>query len=170
MVRASGGYRGRQSSDTRFDEIHATDWKSWLAAKTFGAPLMDSTRSSKADGRLRGGRSGRECDRPASLLAGGAHGQRRSLTRQPPCFVLVFPDNRPRHANTSAYEFQYRERKGGDSKSIYPPQDAGPPAFPVDSPHAWLRLKASSAATGKTGRSTVPTRSIYRRLYFWAWR
>src|ERR1700730_1379372 len=74
------------------------------------------------------------------------------------------------HANTSAYEFQYRERKGGDSKSIYPPQDAGPPAFPVDSPHAWLRLKASSAATGKTGRSTVPTRSIYRRLYFWAWR
>ena len=56
-------------------------------------------------------------------------------------FFLVFPDNRPRHANTSAYEFQYREKKSGDSKGIYPPQDAGPPAFPVDFPHAWLRLK-----------------------------
>lgn len=54
---------------------------------------------------------------------------------------LVFPDNRPRHNNTSAYEFQYREQKDGDSKAIYPPQDAGPPAFPVEFPHAWLRLK-----------------------------
>ena len=64
-------------------------------------------------------------------------------------FFLVFPDNRPRHANTSAYEFQYRERKGGDSKGIYPPQDADPPAFPVDFPHAWLRLKrAGNEFTG----------------------
>jgi regulation of enolase protein 1 (concanavalin A-like superfamily) len=56
-------------------------------------------------------------------------------------FFLVFPDNRPRHANTSAYEFQYREAKGGISKGIYPPQATCPPAFPVDFPNAWLRLK-----------------------------
>ena len=53
----------------------------------------------------------------------------------------MFPDNRPRHANTSAYEFQYRAKKGGDSKGIYPPQDATPPPFPVGFPYAWLRLK-----------------------------
>ena len=56
-------------------------------------------------------------------------------------FFLVFPDNRPRHANTSAYEFQYRAKKGGDSKGIYPPQDATPPPFPVGFPYAWLRMK-----------------------------
>jgi regulation of enolase protein 1 (concanavalin A-like superfamily) len=56
-------------------------------------------------------------------------------------FFLVFPDNRPRHANTSAYEYQYRETKGGGSAGIYPPQSDGPPAFPVAYPHAWLRLR-----------------------------
>jgi hypothetical protein len=56
-------------------------------------------------------------------------------------FFLVFPDNRPRHANTSAYEFQYRAKKGGDSKGINPPQDATPPPFPVGFPYAWLRMK-----------------------------
>ncbi len=56
-------------------------------------------------------------------------------------FFLVFPDNRPRHNNTSAYEFQYREQKSGGSKAIYPPQSAEPPAFPVDFPHVWLRLQ-----------------------------
>ena len=60
-------------------------------------------------------------------------------------FFLVFPDNRPRHANTSAYEFQYREKAAGDSKGIYPPQDAGAPAFPVHYPHAWLRLKRTGS-------------------------
>ena len=52
---------------------------------------------------------------------------------------LAFPDNRPRHNNTSAYEFQHREKTDGESEAIYPPQDA-PPAFPVDFPHVWLRL------------------------------
>jgi regulation of enolase protein 1 (concanavalin A-like superfamily) len=56
-------------------------------------------------------------------------------------FFLVFPDNRPRHANTSGYEYQYRATKGGPSTGIYPPQTSGPPAFPVDFPNAWLRLK-----------------------------
>ena len=56
-------------------------------------------------------------------------------------FFLVFPDNRPRHKNKSAYEFQYRARKGGESAAIYPPHKFGPPAFPVEFPHAWLRLK-----------------------------
>jgi hypothetical protein len=58
-------------------------------------------------------------------------------------FFLVFPDNRPRHNNTSAYEFQYRDTKGGGSKGIYPPaQDSGAtPLFPVEFPNAWLRLK-----------------------------
>jgi hypothetical protein len=56
-------------------------------------------------------------------------------------FFLVFPDNRPRHNNTSAYELQYREAKGGDSKAIYPPQNSAAPLFPVDFPHAWLRLR-----------------------------
>jgi len=55
---------------------------------------------------------------------------------------LVFPDNRPRHNNTSAYELQYRETNDGDSKAIYPPHEAGtPPMFPVEFPDAWLRLK-----------------------------
>jgi hypothetical protein len=49
-------------------------------------------------------------------------------------FFLVFPDNRPRHKNTSAYEFQYRDTKGGDSGGVYPPENAGPPAFPAESP------------------------------------
>ena len=56
-------------------------------------------------------------------------------------FFLVFPDNRPRHANASAYELQYRDVKGGASKGMYPPQGAGPPPFPVHFPDAWLRLK-----------------------------
>jgi hypothetical protein len=56
-------------------------------------------------------------------------------------FFLVFPDNRPRHNNTSAYEFQYREMKGAESHAIYPPQNSSPPMFPVHFPDAWLRLK-----------------------------
>ncbi len=71
-------------------------------------------------------------------------------------FFLVFPDNRPRHANTSAYEFQYREKQSGESKGVYPPQDT-PPPFPVNFPQAWLRLKREGneftgfeSADGKT--------------------
>lgn len=56
-------------------------------------------------------------------------------------FFLVFPDNRPRHNNTSAYELQYRETKGGTSKGIYPPPDSTTPLFPVEFPHSWLRLR-----------------------------
>ena len=56
-------------------------------------------------------------------------------------FFLVFPDNRPRHNNTSGYEYQYRAMQGGPSAGIYPPQNSGPPAFPVNFPNAWLRLK-----------------------------
>ena len=56
-------------------------------------------------------------------------------------FFLAFPDNRPRHNNTSAYEFQYRERKGAESHAIYPPQNPGPPKFPVDFPNVWVRVK-----------------------------
>lgn len=56
-------------------------------------------------------------------------------------FFLVFPDNRPRHNNTSAYELQYREQKSGGSKAIYPPQNTDAPAFPVSFPQAWLRLQ-----------------------------
>jgi hypothetical protein len=64
-------------------------------------------------------------------------------------FFLVFPDNRPRHKNKSAYEFQYRAKKGGESAAIYPPHKSGPPAFPVQFPHAWLRLKrAGNTFTG----------------------
>ena len=53
---------------------------------------------------------------------------------------LAFPDNRPRHLNTSAYEFQHREKTDGESTAIYPPQGVSP-SFPVDFPHVWLRLK-----------------------------
>ena len=64
-------------------------------------------------------------------------------------FFLVFPDNRPRHKNKSAYEFQYRAKKGGESAAIYPPHKSGPPVFPVQFPHAWLRLKrAGNTFTG----------------------
>ncbi|HMI54208.1 MAG TPA: hypothetical protein VK525_22050 [Candidatus Saccharimonadales bacterium] len=56
-------------------------------------------------------------------------------------FFLVFPDNRPRHKNRSAHELQYRAKKGGESAAIYPSQKPGPPAFPVEFPHVWLRLK-----------------------------
>jgi hypothetical protein len=64
-------------------------------------------------------------------------------------FFLVFPDNRARHKNKSAHEFQYRAKKGGESAAIYPPRKSGPPAFPVEFPHAWLRLKrAGNAFTG----------------------
>ena len=55
-------------------------------------------------------------------------------------FFLVFPDNRPRHNNTSAYELQYRETKAGGSRGIYPPPDSTSPLFPVEFPHSWLRL------------------------------
>jgi hypothetical protein len=72
-------------------------------------------------------------------------------------FFLVFPDNRPRHKNKSAYEFQYRAKKGGESAAIYPPHKSGPPVFPVQFPHAWLRLKRAGytftgfvSADGKT--------------------
>jgi hypothetical protein len=60
-------------------------------------------------------------------------------------FFLAFPDNRPRHNNTSAYELQYREMKGGESKGIYPPPQSpgAAPLFPVDFPNVWLRLKRS---------------------------
>src|SRR5580698_8205317 len=37
--------------------------------------------------------------------------------------------------------FNIARRRPGIAKGIYPPQDAGAPAFPVDYPHAWLRLK-----------------------------
>jgi hypothetical protein len=64
-------------------------------------------------------------------------------------FFLVFPDNRPRHKNKSAYEFQYRTKKGGESAAIYPPRKSGHPAFPVEFPHAWLRLmRARNTFTG----------------------
>jgi hypothetical protein len=42
---------------------------------------------------------------------------------------LDFPDNRPSHANTSSYEYQYRETKDGGSKGICPAQTDGPPVF-----------------------------------------
>jgi len=56
-------------------------------------------------------------------------------------FFLAFPDNRPRHNNSSAYEFQYREKKGAESHATYPPQNPGSPMFPVDFPNVWVRLK-----------------------------
>ena len=56
-------------------------------------------------------------------------------------FFLVFADNQPRHNNTSAYEFQYREETHGTSKAIYPAADAGAPLFPVAFPNAWLRMR-----------------------------
>jgi len=57
-------------------------------------------------------------------------------------FFLVFPDNRPRHNNTSAYELQFRAEKSGESKAIYPAENsAAAPLFPVQFPNAWLRLR-----------------------------
>jgi regulation of enolase protein 1 (concanavalin A-like superfamily) len=53
----------------------------------------------------------------------------------------VFADNRARNNNSGGYEAQYRQEKGGVCVAIYPPnKGALPPDFPVEFPHAWLRV------------------------------
>lgn len=59
-------------------------------------------------------------------------------------FFMVFPDNSSRNKNNGGYEFQYREKSGGDSLAIYPKDYSSEPAeFPINYPNTWLRLKRS---------------------------
>ena len=56
-------------------------------------------------------------------------------------FFQVFPNNNPRNKNNGGYEFQYRMEKDGEMKAIYPAKFEGVPAFPVNYPNTWIRLK-----------------------------
>jgi len=56
-------------------------------------------------------------------------------------FFQVFPNNNPRNKNNGGFEFQYRMEKAGEMKAIYPARFDGTPAFPVDYPNTWIRLK-----------------------------
>jgi hypothetical protein len=56
-------------------------------------------------------------------------------------YFQVFPDNKPRNNNNGGYEFQYRLKKGGEMKAIYPKSSTGSPEFPVAFPNSWIRLK-----------------------------
>jgi len=56
-------------------------------------------------------------------------------------FFQVFPNNNPRNKNNGGFEFQYRMEKAGEMKAIYPSKFEGSPAFPVNYPNTWIRLK-----------------------------
>ena len=56
-------------------------------------------------------------------------------------YFLVFPDNQERNKNNGGCEFQYREKRGGDSKAIYPDQQTAGEKFNVSFPETWIKLK-----------------------------
>jgi len=56
-------------------------------------------------------------------------------------FFQVFPNNKPRNKNNGGYEFQYRQKKAGEMKAIYPAKAEGTPEFPVNYPNTWIRLQ-----------------------------
>jgi hypothetical protein len=56
-------------------------------------------------------------------------------------YFQVFPDNNARNHNNGGYEFQYREKKAGEMKAIYPKSASGVPEFPVNYPNTWIRLQ-----------------------------
>lgn len=55
-------------------------------------------------------------------------------------YFLVFPDNQERNNNNGGCEFQYRQKRGGESKAIYPGQQTGGD-FNVNFPETWVKLK-----------------------------
>ncbi|MCG6187529.1 DUF1349 domain-containing protein [Maribellus maritimus] len=56
-------------------------------------------------------------------------------------FFLVFPDNQERNNNNGGCEFQYRKKRGRESKAIYPNQQTEGEAFDVNFPDTWIKLK-----------------------------
>lgn len=57
-------------------------------------------------------------------------------------YIFAFPDNRPRNKNNGGYEFHCRNAKGASCTAVYPSEYTGKvPEFPVNFPHAWMRLK-----------------------------
>ncbi|QGY47456.1 DUF1349 domain-containing protein [Maribellus comscasis] len=56
-------------------------------------------------------------------------------------YFLVFPDNQERNNNNGGCEFQYRAKRGGESKAIYPDQQTAGETFNVNFPETWIKLK-----------------------------
>lgn len=55
-------------------------------------------------------------------------------------FFHVFPNNSPRNKNFGGCEFQFRDKKTGETKSIYPDLNVADSKFNVDFPNTWIRL------------------------------
>ena len=79
---------------------------------------------------------------PTNLYTKAGIMARVDLTRgSEQVFLLVFPDNKPRNMNSGGCEFQYRDKKSGEAKAIYPDPDFAENKFNVDFPNTWIRLK-----------------------------
>jgi hypothetical protein len=88
-------------------------------------------------------------------------------------FFQVFPNNNARNKNNGGYEFQYRQKKGGEMKAVYPSKIDVAPEFPVNYPNTWVRLKRAGndftgyySADGKTWKVfTTYTMDLAEKLY-----
>ncbi len=88
-------------------------------------------------------------------------------------FFQVFPNNKPRNKNNGGYEFQYRQKKAGEMKAIYPAKAEGTPEFPVNYPNTWIRLQRLGnnftgfySADGKTWKAFATyTLDLSEKLY-----
>jgi regulation of enolase protein 1 (concanavalin A-like superfamily) len=56
-------------------------------------------------------------------------------------YFLVFPDNEERNNNNGGSEFQYRPKRGGESKAIYPNRQTAGEKFNVNYPDTWIKLQ-----------------------------
>lgn len=79
----------------------------------------------------------------------------------PNLMFLAFPSNEKRNNNLGGYEFQYRLKKGKESKAIYPSltDSVAQASFPANYPNVWMRLKRTdtvfSAYTSPDGLNWV---------------
>lgn len=88
-------------------------------------------------------------------------------------YFQVFPNNNARNKNNGGYEFQYRQKKGGEMKAVYPAKIDGAPEFPVNYPNTWVRLKRAGndftgyySADGKTWKVyTTYTMDLAEKVY-----
>ncbi|HAH22153.1 MAG TPA: hypothetical protein DCL77_00005, partial [Prolixibacteraceae bacterium] len=88
-------------------------------------------------------------------------------------FFQVFPNNNARNKNNGGYEFQYRQKKGGEMKAVYPAKIDAAPEFPVNYPNTWVRLKRAGndftgyySVDGKTWKVyTTYTMDLSEKVY-----
>ena len=88
-------------------------------------------------------------------------------------FFQVFPNNNARNKNNGGYEFQYRQKKAGEMKAVYPAKIDEAPEFPVNYPNTWVRLKRAGndftgyySADGKTWKVyTTYTMDLSEKIY-----